>query len=183
MWVFGYGSLMWDCWEKEFQGTKHGKARLKGYHRAFNKKSTRNWGTIDAPCPTLGLEKSSKVECVGLVFKFNNDQRHSVEAKLKKREGSSFQLLELEVELENGQKVTALTPVNQTNKWTYIKDTELNPLIDAAKSTRGENGSCFEYIKNLFIMCKRLEIQDKHIQKMWELINKDAQNPEEEELL
>ena len=179
MWVFGYGSLMWDGWEKEFQGTNQGKARLKGYHRAFNKKSKSNWGTRDAPCPTLGLEKSSKAECVGLVFKFNNDQRHSVEAKLKKREGPSFQLLELEVELENGQKVTALTPVNQTNKWTYIKDTELNTLVDAAKSTSGENGSCFEYIKNLFIMCKKLEIQDEHIQKMWELINKDAQNPEE----
>jgi len=24
-----------------------------------------------------------------------------------------------------------------------------------------------------------LEIQDEHIQKMWELINKDTQNPEE----
>lgn len=179
MWVFGYGSLMWGDWEAEFQGVNRGKARLRGYHRAFNKKSTSNWGTRDAPCPTLGLEESSEAECVGLVFEFDDNQRHSVEDVLKKREGPSFQLLELEVELENGQKVTALTPVNQTNKWTYIKDTELDTLIDAAKSTNGEKGSCFKYIKNLFIVCKKLEIQDEHIQKMWELINKDTQNPEE----
>ena len=57
MWVFGYGSLMWGSWETKFQGTNQGKARLRGYHRAFNKKSTRNWGMRDAPCPTLGLEK------------------------------------------------------------------------------------------------------------------------------
>jgi len=179
MWVFVYGSLMWGDWATRFQGINRGIAKLKGYHRAFNKKSTSNWGTRDAPCPTLGLEESSNEECVGLVFEFDEDQRHSVEAKLKKREGPSFQLSELEVELENGQKVTALTPVNQTNKWTYIKDTELNTLIDGVKSTSGEIGSYFEYIKNLFIMCKKLEIQDEYIQKMWELINKDAQNPEE----
>jgi len=171
LWVFGYGSLMWGNWEADFQGINRGKASLRGYHRAFNKKSTVNWGTRDAPCPTLGLEESSEAECIGLIFEFDDNQRHSVEAELKKREGPSFQQLELEVELENGQKVTAFTSVNLTNKWTYIKDAELGKFVDAARSTSGKSGNCFEYIKNLFIMCKKLEIQDDHIQKMWELIN------------
>ena len=39
VWVFGYGSLMWDNWENQFQGTCKGKVILKGYHRSFNKKS------------------------------------------------------------------------------------------------------------------------------------------------
>ena len=68
MWVFVYGSLMWGDWATRFQGINRGIAKLKGYHRAFNKKSTSNWGTRDAPCPTLGLEESSNEECVGLVF-------------------------------------------------------------------------------------------------------------------
>ena len=62
VWVFVYGSLMWHSWETQFQGTCKGKAILKGYHRSFNKKSTRNWGTRDAPFPTLGLEKLNGVE-------------------------------------------------------------------------------------------------------------------------
>ena len=100
VWVFGYGSLMGDSWETQFQGTCKGKAILKGYHRSFNKKSTRNWGTIDDPCPTLGLEKSNGAECVGLVFKFNYKQKEAIEGYLKRREGNSFQLVEIEVELE-----------------------------------------------------------------------------------
>jgi len=84
VWVFGYGSLMWGSWETQFQGTCKGKAILKGYHRSFNKKSTTNWGIRDAPCPTLGLEQFNGAECVGLIFKFNNNQRQTIEAYLKK---------------------------------------------------------------------------------------------------
>lgn len=43
MWVFGYGSLMWDGWEIEFQGVKDNRAELTGFHRDFNKRSTLNW--------------------------------------------------------------------------------------------------------------------------------------------
>ena len=54
--VFGYGSLMWDGWEEKFNGKRQDQARLDHYHRAFNKKSTQNWGTSGKPGPTLGLE-------------------------------------------------------------------------------------------------------------------------------
>jgi len=179
MWVFGYGSLMWDSWETKFQGTNQGKARLKGYHRSFNKKSTSNWGTSDAPCPTLGLERSSEAECVGLVFEFNDNQRKSIEAKLKKREGKSFQLVEIEVELESGQKVMALTSINQPKMITYINNTDLNEMIDMAKKTSGNKGSCLEYIQNIYMKCKELGIQDENVQKMWELINSVVPTSEE----
>lgn len=55
--VFGYGSLIWDDWENEYEGKRFDKARLTNYRTAFNKKSTRNWGTPQNPGPTLGLEE------------------------------------------------------------------------------------------------------------------------------
>jgi cation transport regulator ChaC len=45
MWVFGYGSLMWDGWEQALGGQRVDGAVLPDYGRSFNKKSTRNWGT------------------------------------------------------------------------------------------------------------------------------------------
>jgi cation transport regulator ChaC len=44
MWVFGYGSLMWDGWEQALGGQRADGAVLPDYRRSFNKKSTRNWG-------------------------------------------------------------------------------------------------------------------------------------------
>lgn len=179
MWVFGYGSLMWDGWETKFQGTNHGKAKLRGYHRAFNKKSTRNWGTRDAPCPTLGLEKLNGAECAGIVFEFNDNQRQSIKANLKNREGESFQLVEVEVELEGGQKVMALTSINRLEMNTYIDNPDFNALVDIVRKTSGKDGSCFEYIRNIHIKCEELGIKDEYVQKMWELINHDVLTTEE----
>jgi len=179
VWIFGYGSLMWDSWETQFQGTCKGKAKLKGYHRSFNKKSIRNWGTRDVPCPTLGLEKSNGAECVGLVFKFNNNQREAIEVYLKKREGESFQLVEIEVKLEGGQKEMVLTSINRPEMSTYIDNTNFNTLVDMVLNASGKDGSCFEYIQNIHIKCKELEIKDEYVQKMWEEINYDVPTPKE----
>ncbi len=171
VWVFGYGSLMWGRWETQFQGTCKGKAILNGYHRSFNKKSTRNWGTRDHPCPTLGLEQFNGAECVGLIFKFNNNQRQAIESYLEKREGKSFKLTELEVELENGQKIMALTSINRPEMNTYINNTNFNTLVDMVRNANGMDGICLEYIQNIHIKCKELEIKDEYVQKMWEAIN------------
>ena len=181
LWVFGYGSLMSDNWETDYHGTCEGKAILKGYYRAFNKKSTRNWGSAIKPCPTLGLERSIKGECVGLVFKFTINKREAVVTYLKDREGPSFQLVEVEVELEDGQKEIALTPINQPGSSTYIGNINFSTLVNMARNAKGENGRCFDYIHNIYLKCKELGIKDKNVQKLWKEINKGEFGEENQE--
>ena len=172
--VFGYGSLMWDNWETQFQGTCEGKAILRGYHRAFNKKSIRNWGSLKIPCPTLGLEASDGAECIGLVFKFIANQRNVVEAYLKRREGLSFQLIEIEIELESGQKERALTAINDPGRFTYIGKINFNILVDMARNARGDKGTCIDYIHNIYLKCRELGIEDDYVQELWEGINQNV---------
>ena len=97
MWVFGYGSLMWDGWEQPFGGVRVDGAALAGFRRSFNKKSVRNWGSSKAPGPTLGLEPAPNVNCVGTAFEFPEGRRAAVEKFLRDREGKSFELPELPV--------------------------------------------------------------------------------------
>src|SRR6516162_10269420 len=112
MWIFGYGSLMWDCWEDRLGGVRADRAILPGYRRSFNKKSVKNCGTSKVPAPTLGLEPSAEATRVGSAFQFPDGQRQAVKNYLTDREGPSFDLLELPVRLPDGQQVRAFTPVN-----------------------------------------------------------------------
>jgi len=99
MWVFGYGSLMWDSWEVAVGGVRVDRATLAGYRRSFNKKSVVNWGTSESPAPTLGLEPSQSMNCVGTAFEFPDDQSVAIASLLTDREGISFILVELPVRL------------------------------------------------------------------------------------
>src|SRR4030095_13044058 len=62
MWVFGYGSLMWDGGEVEFGAARRERATLSGVRREFNKASWKNWGTRAVPAPTLGLVEEERAQ-------------------------------------------------------------------------------------------------------------------------
>ena len=47
------------------------------------------------------------------------------------------------------------------------------------RKARGRDGSCFEYIQNIYMKCEELGIKDEYVQKMWEVLNYDVPTPEE----
>jgi len=65
LWVFGYGSLMWD---PGFHFTEVRQADLAGYQRRFSYRITGGRGTPDRPALMLALEQHAGC-CSGLVFR------------------------------------------------------------------------------------------------------------------
>jgi glutathione-specific gamma-glutamylcyclotransferase len=170
MWVFGYGSLMWDDWEKQFDGQKYDKALLKDFQRDFNKKSIRNWGTRELPGPTLGLESLRGSECIGSAFEFADDKEESVIAYLEEREGPSFGLSKLEILLSDNQSVQAFVPINQRMAQTYIGNISLDQRAEMAKKANGTHGNCIDYIANIRNKLLELEIKDVNVENFWQAI-------------
>lgn len=160
MWIFGYGSLMWDGWEEALNGTRLDRAVLTGYRRSFNKKSTRNWGTREAPGPTLGLEFAEDGNCTGTAFEFPQDRQADVEALLKAREGPSFALKSLPIRLPDGRVVDALTSVNDKGKSTYIGKVPDKERAAMAKIAKGEKGNCADYVRRIHAKLGTLGILD-----------------------
>ncbi len=170
MWIFGYGSLMWDDWEKQFDGQKYDKAILKHFRRDFNKKSTSNWGTPEQPGPTLGLEHLQDSECVGSSFEFSNDKEEIVLAYLEKREGPSFELSKLEISLSDNQSVQAFVPINRHTARTYIGNINLEQRAEMAKNAIGAWGSCIYYVANIRNKLAELGIKDINVEHFWQTI-------------
>ena len=171
MWVFGYGSLMWDGWEHRLDGIRRDRAKLINYHRAFNKKSVRNWGTRDNPGPTLGLEPEKGADCMGAAFEFPDSQKQPVLDYLKQREGRSFNLVELEVILNDGATIQAFTPVNDRTASTYIGDVNLKERAEMARAAGGSDGRCIDYVRGIRDKLRELSIRDEYVEEFWEACN------------
>jgi glutathione-specific gamma-glutamylcyclotransferase len=106
MWIFGYGSLMFDGWEAACGCIDRKWANLPGYRRSFNKKSVESRGTRATPGLTLNLARAEGEICRGIAFAFeDNDQTQKILRGLEKREACKPRALR--VQLEEGKEVTA----------------------------------------------------------------------------
>lgn len=169
MWVFGYGSLMWDGWETTLGCTCRVVADLSGYCRRFNKASVRNWGTKTAPGPTLNLLKLDTGLCRGIAFQFPDAQKSEILSYLQEREGKAFQLQEVEVLLENQSEVLALVPLY--NGQNLIEGQTTKELAAMALAASGTDGTCLSYVKGIAEKLMALGINDPAVSDLWKEIN------------
>ena len=166
MWVYGYGSLMWDGWERKYKGRRVEGAVLRGFHRSFNKASTTNWGTPAHCCPTLGLEPAPDDVVVGVAFEFSDGDKAAIVGELAAREGPSFSLETLDVSLPAaGGAVAALVPVNDRRARTYIGRSAVSDRANLALVSRGKKGACSDYVQHVHDHLIELGIADPFVEE------------------
>ncbi len=164
LWVFGYGSLMWDGWEKKFSCRHRAPADLPGYRRSLSKKSTRNWGSREHPCPTLTLIRDPDATCRGIAFAFPQEKARAVKNYLQTREGKNFPLEEHTIHLQNGEDVSAFFPLYKGKN--LLGENDPKKLADMILSAQGRSGHCHDYFKGLIKEFANLHIDDPEITKI-----------------
>ena len=87
MWVFGYGSLLWN---PGFEYVERRRATLSGFRRAFRLWSWHYRGTRERPGLVLGLDAEGGAECCGAAFQVASERRDQVLAYLRERELVSY---------------------------------------------------------------------------------------------
>jgi cation transport protein ChaC len=97
LWVFGYGSLMWN---PGFDFVERVSARLIGLHRALCVYSFVHRGTPERPGLVLGLDRGGM--CRGIAFRVPAALREKTVAYLRAREQVTTVYLETmrRIELE-----------------------------------------------------------------------------------
>ena len=107
MWVFGYGSLLWN---PGFRYSKKEIARLNGYRRSFSMRSIHHRGTAANPGLVLALSIDRQSFCEGLAFEVEPGKEVETLNYLRGRELVSSAYLERKVSLrlKNGQFIQSL---------------------------------------------------------------------------
>ena len=158
MWIFGYGSLMWDGWEQRTGFQRRVTATLHGYCRVFNKASVRNWGDRRHPGPTLNIETCEGEACKGVAFEFTEHSRDGVLAYLREREGRDFALRELKVCVPDENDVVAIIPVYEGAN--ILASRGLRDIVAQVRAAKGTSGPCVDYVAGIARELARLSIDD-----------------------
>lgn len=136
MWVFGYGSLIWN---PEFPVAERQIARLADWHRSFCMRSIHHRGSVSAPGLVLALDHAPGACCDGVAFRVQPGAEAETLAQLRERELISSAYLEREVPLRlaDGRDLTALAYVIDPEHDQYCGGL---PLVEQARIIAGAVG-------------------------------------------
>lgn len=164
LWIFGYGSLIWD---PGFTPAEAVAAKLTGWHRSFCMRSIHFRGTPEAPGLVLALDAAPGACCHGLAMRVAACEAGPVLAQLRARELVSDAYLErrLSLSLADGRTVEAITYVidRAGPQYCRIGLAEQAQIIATAVGARGPNR---DYLFNTAAHLAALGLQDAELDSL-----------------
>lgn len=164
MWVFGYGSLMWD---PGFPHRRAKRAHIHGYHRDLCVWSWVHRGTQARPGLVLGLDRGGS--CVGVAHRVASADRDATVKYLYERELVTHVYVPVVTRIRiDGEGVApALTFVVDRQHPQYAGTLTPTVAAESIRHAHGRSGPNIDYFTNtiahldeLCIPCPRLgEIQ------------------------
>lgn len=147
MWVFGYGSLLWN---PGFPVARSEVATLQGFARSFCMSSIHHRGTEEAPGLVLALDEINGSRCQGLALAVAQGEEQQTLAYLRERELISSAYLErdLAIELHSGEQITAVTYVIDPHHEQYCGGMALEKQAQIIATAVGGRGPNTEYLYN-----------------------------------
>ena len=163
LWVFGYGSLMWN---PEFPFIRREVARLAGFRRSFSMASIHHRGTEEDPGLVLALDEMPLATCDGLALEVPEPAAKEALAGLRERELISSAYVErwLPVELATGETVTALAYVIEKSHPQYRGSQTLEEQAQIISVAHGGRGPNSEYLLNTVRHLSELGIADSDLE-------------------
>lgn len=159
LWVFGYGSLIWN---PGFPVAETRLATLRGYCRSFCMSSIHHRGTKDHPGLVLALDPREGAMCRGLGFRVPDPEAERTVRYLREREliSSAYVERQLPLALDGGDHVTALVYVVDTQQEQYVANLSLEDQARIISTAVGGRGPNAEYLWNTARHLAELGIAD-----------------------
>lgn len=163
MWVFGYGSLLWN---PGFEIAVRAVATLPNYARSFCMRSIHHRGTVDDPGLVLALDKRKGAQCAGVAFAVAAGKEDETLQYLRERELVSSAYLEklLTLNLADGRRVEAVTYVIDESHEQYCSDLPLEEQAQIIANAVGGRGPNWEYLYNTASHLRDIDLRDPDLE-------------------
>mgnify|MGYP002620024918 CR=1 FL=1 len=168
VWLFGYGSLIWN---PVLEIAERRIGRIYGYHRRYCLLTKIGRGTPDNPGLILGLDHGGS--CVGQALKICHKANLADELDLLwKREMLNRSYLPKKVLMhgEDGRKIEAITFVMNHQSPSYVCDLSLDEKARIIAKAEGFIGTSYDYLDLTLNSLNELGIKDQYLNKIMKKI-------------
>lgn len=174
LWVFGYGSLMW---QPGFDYLERRLARLDGYKRCFSLASWHYRGTRERPGLVLGLDWAPGAACVGVALRVCPTKDRHVRDYLAERELVSYAYFETLYPVTllcegpgQGEKRAALCYIVDRTHEQYAGGLTLESQAERILAAAGSSGPNADYLMKTLAKLEELGIPDPELARLGELV-------------
>ncbi|SKA10514.1 cation transport protein ChaC [Enhydrobacter aerosaccus] len=164
LWVFGYGSLMWN---PGFATPETRPAKLQGWHRAFCIYSEHYRGTPEKPGLLLGLLPGGA--CRGLAHRLPSDSYEEVRRYLRIREIDNDGVYEeaiRTIDLADGRRVPALVYLADRGHRQFAGKLPTAEALRLVRQGHGATGSSLDYLRNTITHLRELGLRDRALEQL-----------------
>jgi cation transport protein ChaC len=167
LWVYGYGSLMWD------PGVHFAEVRLAdltGHQRRFNYRTSIARGTAEHPALMLSLEPGPGC-CQGLAFRITGESAETESTILWRREmiRGGYVPAMLPVTTPQGE-VSALVFGNNASHPDYAGELSLEDTAAIIATAAGVMGTNRDYLEQVARQLDTLDIQDDYVAQLLQIV-------------
>jgi cation transport protein ChaC len=169
VWVFGYGSLIWN---PAFEFAETRIAVLHGLHRRFCIETRTGRGSPENPGLALALDSGGS--CRGLAFRLDENQIEEELPLVWRREMVSgvyeARWVDIRLGSRDGRRARAITFVANRNNDRYVHGLSRAAVAIRIATARGEFGTCHEYLVNTIDKLREMQIPDSGLERIKLLI-------------
>lgn len=165
LWVYGYGSLMWD---PGFHFTEVRLAHLGGYQRRFTYWTHIARGTRERPALMLTLEQTADAaRCTGLAFRIDGEVAQHESAMLWRREmiRGGYSPALLPASTPQGD-ITALVFACNHAHPDYAGEMSLDDTAAVIAVAVGAIGTNRDYLEQMALQLDALQIRDDYVEQL-----------------
>ena len=166
VWVFGYGSLMWN---PEMDFVERRTARLLGWHRRFCLWQWRYRGSKSNPALMMALDRGGS--CVGIAFKIAAPDVSLKLAKVWEREmmGKGYRPRWVRVQVD-GNSLKAITFVADQKSYRYAGRLDESLVAKHIATACGPSGPNAEYLLEALLQCQEIGVRDRTLVRLEVLV-------------
>lgn len=172
LWVFGYGSLMWN---PGFQTVEIQPASLMGWHRSLCVYSHVHRGTPERPGLVLGLDRGGS--CRGLALRVAEGEEDIVLDYLRKRElvTAAYREIRRPIRLNDSSNriVNSVSYVVDRAHHQYAGQLSIDQVLQLVRHGQGQSGLNRDYVINTAIHLMSIGIQDQSMNLIYNALNED----------